>query len=87
MTYSVDFRKKVLAIKKTLNHPKADQEKRSMFCQRIEKLQDEGRTIAYIDESGFAQDMPRTHGYSAKGERCFGTHDWGPKDEQTLLAQ
>jgi hypothetical protein len=23
--------------------------------------------------------MPRTHGYSLKGERCFGTHDWGAK--------
>ena len=21
-------------------------------------------------------DMPRTHGYTAKGKRCFGTHDW-----------
>ncbi|MDE1479733.1 transposase [Xenorhabdus bovienii] len=23
--------------------------------------------------------MPRTHGYSAKGLRCFGTHDWHAK--------
>ena len=23
--------------------------------------------------------MPRTHGYSAKGERCYGKHDWGAK--------
>jgi transposase len=21
--------------------------------------------------------MPRNHGYSLKGERCFGIHDWG----------
>ena len=23
--------------------------------------------------------MPRTHGYSKKGERCYGVHDWGAK--------
>ena len=23
--------------------------------------------------------MPRTHGYSAKGDRCFGRHDWHAK--------
>ncbi|CBJ91521.1 putative transposase (fragment) [Xenorhabdus nematophila ATCC 19061] len=24
--------------------------------------------------------MPRTHGYSLKGARCFGLHDWQHKD-------
>ena len=23
--------------------------------------------------------MPRTHGYSTKGTRCYGTHNWGTK--------
>ena len=23
--------------------------------------------------------MPRTHGYSKRGQRCFGTHDWHAK--------
>lgn len=23
--------------------------------------------------------MPRTHGYSPKGQRCYDTHDWGAK--------
>jgi len=31
----------------------------------------------YIDESGFAHDMPRRHGYAVKGLRCYGSHDWG----------
>ena len=26
--------------------------------------------------NGFAKDMPRTHGYSKRGDCCFGTHDW-----------
>jgi hypothetical protein len=38
-------------------------------------MNEEGRTIVYLDESGFAKDMPRTHGYSKRGERRFGTHD------------
>ncbi|CDH05994.1 transposase (fragment) [Xenorhabdus bovienii str. oregonense] len=29
--------------------------------------------------------MPRTHGYSAKGRRCFGTHDWQAKGRLNAL--
>ena len=68
-----------------MKHPKADQEKRSIFCQEIQKLKDARRTIAYIDESGFAHDMPRTHGYSDKGKRCYGTHDLGAKGRTNAI--
>lgn len=33
----------------------------------------------YLDESGFAINTPRTHGYSLKGNRCYGKHDWHSK--------
>lgn len=36
----------------------------------------QGRKIVYIDESGLAVDSPRTHGYTEKGKRCYGTKDW-----------
>lgn len=39
----------------------------------------EMRSIMYIDESGFAIDAPRTHGYSHKGMRCCGQKDWHAK--------
>ncbi len=39
----------------------------------------EGRPIVYLDESGFAKDMPRTHGYCYRGKRCYGVHDWHSK--------
>lgn len=39
----------------------------------------------FVDESGFAHDMPRTHGYAAKGSRCFGTHDWGAKGRTNVI--
>ena len=33
-----------------------------------------------MDESGFAKDSPRTHGYSQRGQRCYGQQDWHAKD-------
>ena len=39
----------------------------------------EKRPIVYLDESGFAVDAPRTHGYSQRGIRCFGEQDWHAK--------
>jgi transposase len=43
------------------------------------------RPIVYIDESGFAHDMPRTHGYSQRGRRCHGTHDWNAKGRVNVI--
>jgi len=37
------------------------------------------KPIVYLDESGFALDMPRTHGYSSRGKRCYGEQDWHAK--------
>ena len=33
----------------------------------------------YLDESGFAVDAPRTHGYALQGMRCYGEHNWHEK--------
>ena len=44
-----------------------------------------GQTIVYIDESGFAQDMPRTHGYARKGLRCHGVRDWHAKVRTNVI--
>lgn len=29
--------------------------------------------------------MPRTHGYSLKGKRCYGRHDWGAKGRTNVI--
>lgn len=71
--------------KKTLNHPKADPERRSAFCTTLEEYKDQRRPLVFLDASGFAHDMPRLHGYSAKGSRCFGTHDWGAKGRTNVI--
>ena len=60
-----------------MNHPKAKTEERTIFQKKIEGYEKANKSIIYIDESGFAHDMPRTHGYALKGQRCYGRHDWG----------
>jgi transposase len=45
----------------------------------------QGQTIAYIDESGFAHDCPRTHGYAASGQRCVGVFDWQIKGRTNVI--
>ena len=72
-------------IKKTFKHPKADQERRSTFCQKTKEFKDGGHSLVFIDESGFSHSMPRTHGYSDKGQRCYGSHDWGAKGRTNVI--
>ena len=52
-------------------HPKTNEEKRTMFKNRIAKYKEEGCSIVYIYESGFAHNIPRTHGYSTVGDRSY----------------
>lgn len=66
-------------------HPRADPEKRAAFCQNLETYKQSGRPIIFIDESGFAHHMPRTHGYSMLGERCYGFEDWGAKGRTNVI--
>ncbi|MDX7993032.1 IS630 family transposase [Xenorhabdus sp. psl] len=39
----------------------------------------------YVDESGFATDMPRCYGWSTKGHRCYGTQDWQAKGRINVI--
>lgn len=41
--------------------------------------------MIYVDESGFAQDMPRTYGWAPVGKRCFGRHDWHAKGRINVI--
>ncbi len=68
-----------------MRHPKADAGKRAVFKSKIRHYKKESRPIVYIDESGFAVDSPRTHGYSLKGRRCYGSHDWNAKGRINVI--
>ena len=39
----------------------------------------------YLDESGFAWDRPRQHGYAYRGKRCYGVHDWHAKGRINVI--
>lgn len=49
---------------------------RKKFQKAIKQYRKEEKVIVYLDESGFSHDMPRTHGYSERGKRCYGIRDW-----------
>ena len=59
-----------------MNHPKVKAEERTISQKKIKEYQEANRSIVYIDERGFAHDMPRAYGYSLKGCRCYGKHNW-----------
>jgi transposase len=56
-----------------------------VFCQNLEAYRTKGYPLVFLDESGFAHDMPRTHGYAPKGLRCYGRHDWGAKGRTNVI--
>lgn len=68
-----------------MEHPKADEDARHAFRVKINEYERAGRPIVYIDESGFAHDMPRTHGYAPRGQRCVGVHDWHAKGRVNVI--
>ena len=51
----------------------------------VGRLQTIGRTLVYIDESGFSHDMPRTHGYAPMRQRCHGVRDWHAKGRINVI--
>jgi len=71
--------------KKTLSHPKADEEARRAFLARIEAHREAGRQAVFLDGSGFARDMPRRHGYAPVGERCAGRQDWHARGRTNVI--
>lgn len=55
------------------------------FRDKIKKYKEEGKVIVFTDESGFVESAPRTHGYSIKGKRCYGIHDWHPSNRTNVI--
>lgn len=54
--------------------------------QAIKAHEAQDKDIVYLDESGFALDMPRRYGYSRRGQRCHGTHDWQARGRLNVIA-
>ena len=62
--------------KTTFSPPKADIAARKRFEENIKTYPDFHRQIIYLDESGFAHDMPRKQGYAPIGTRGIGKPNW-----------
>ena len=69
-----------------MRHPKVNVGKRTIFQKKINEYEEERRSVVYVDESGFGYDMPRTHGYSPIGDRCYATQDWNAKGRKNVIA-
>lgn len=78
-------RLKVSRKKKTFQHPKADKKKQETFKAKIEAYHKINQPIVYIDESGFANQMPRRCGYAPIGHRCVGSQDWGARGRTNAI--
>ena len=55
------------------------------FQSKIKQYKEQGKAIVFTDESGFVHSSPRTHGYSLKGKRCYGVHDWHPSKRTNVI--
>lgn len=44
-----------------------------------------GGLLVWIDESGFARDMPRRYGYAPVGQRRHGRWDWHAKGRTHVI--
>ena len=75
----------VLLKKKTLNHPKADAELRCLFLEQLHQFETDNRPIVFLDESGFKSHDNRPHGYSNKGQKCFGEYNWQLKNHTNAI--
>lgn len=71
--------------KKTLNHPKADDDLRRLFLEQLSEFKESDRAIIYLDESGFKSHENRPHGYSYKGKPCFGSYNWQLKNQTNAI--
>ena len=72
--------------KKDLNsHPKADKQQRLLFLKQLAAFEAEGRTLIYLDESGFKSHENRAYGYSHKGCPCLGKYNWQLKNQSNAI--
>jgi transposase len=55
------------------------------FLKQLYKAVDEGRDIAYQDETGFVPEVWRTHGRGPKGARVYGEKPSGKRPRTSLI--
>jgi hypothetical protein len=79
------LRRMSISYKKNTADPKTHEDKRYAFQETIKAYEAQNRVIVYIDESGFAHDMPRTHGYAPISKRCHGVYNWHARGRVNVI--
>ena len=72
------IKNQVLLEKKTDAYEERDEEQRSEFIKKLEKV--EQAKLVYVDEAGFDNREDYPYGYSPRGERCYGLKS--PKEKR-----
>lgn len=65
--------------------PNACEEKRTVFQDKMEGYENEGKNIVYLDESGFEKETLRNYGYANIGIRCVDSFDWQAKGRTNVI--
>ena len=60
--------------------------KRKAYLRLRERYLRRGKTLVYIDESGFKPSVARRYGYAAKGKRVYGVVSGRRRPRPSLLA-
>lgn len=63
-----------------MNHPQADESKRTHFLDQLQHYEQNSRPIIYLDESGFKSHDYRPYAYATSSQRCYDTHNWQLKN-------
>ena len=72
--------------KKSLGYKERCAEKRQAYLQQLAQVKASGKSLVYVDESGFRDESYRRYGYAPKGEKVFGLISSQRTRTTTLIA-
>lgn len=73
-----------IVIKKTFHHPRRDIGLRDEFIEKVKNI--DKQRLVFIDESGIEDNACRDHGWSTKGQRCYGEKIYQHKSRVSMIA-
>ena len=67
----MDYKKSGVCEKKTLGYKERCPDQRAAYCTQLAEIKQCGKTLVYVDESGFQAERIRRYAYAPKGKRVF----------------
>ena len=72
--------------KKSLGYKERCAEQRQAYQKQLAQVKASGKSVVYVDESGFRDESYRRYGYAPKGEKVFGLISSQRTRTMTLIA-